>query len=460
MRRARHLPLQTNMAGTLRFARPTRYFLPPMPDGSSTAHLYRPKLATVVSEGYGLDSFRRDVVAGLTVAIVALPLSMAIAVASGVSPDRGLYAAIIGGFIVSALGGSRYQVGGPAGAFILLVSATVARFGIDGLLLTVLLSGVLLTLMGLSRMGALIRYIPHAVTVGFTCGIAVTIFASQLKDLGGLTLPGTEPGPLIPKLMALGQALGTISLPAFAVGIGSTLLIFALRWWRPTWPAMLIAVVAASLAALALGLPVETIGSHFGGIPHGLPAPQLPTITASRLLEILPAALSFTLLGGVESLLSAKVADGMTGRKHRYNMELVAQGIANIASALFGGISVTGTIARTATNIRAGARSPLAGMMHAAFLLTFMLVAAPLASFIPLAALAGVLVVVAWYMAEKREFLLLLRDWRSAAVLLATFSLTLIFDLTIGIVSGCVLAAAFAIAHRAVASEDDAGTAP
>jgi len=431
-----------------------------MPDGSSTAHLYRPKLATVVSEGYGLDSFRRDVVAGLTVAIVALPLSMAIAVASGVSPDRGLYAAIIGGFIVSALGGSRYQVGGPAGAFILLVSATVAQFGVDGLLLTVLLSGVLLTLIGLSRLGALIRYIPHAVTVGFTCGIAVTIFASQLKDLGGLTLSGAEPGPLIPKLMALGQALGTISLPAFAVGIGSTLLIFALRWWRPTWPAMLIAVVAASLAAVWLQLPVETIGSHFGGIPHGLPAPQVPTITASLLLDILPAALSFTLLGGVESLLSAKVADGMTGRKHRYNMELVAQGIANIASALFGGISVTGTIARTATNIRAGARSPLAGMMHAAFLLIFMLVAAPLASFIPLAALAGVLVVVAWYMTEKREFLLLLRDWRSAAVLLATFSLTLIFDLTIGIVSGCVLAAVFAIAHHAVASEDDGMTNP
>ena len=427
----------------------------PMPDGSSTAHLYRPKLATMVSEGYGLDSFRKDVVAALTVAIVALPLSMAIAVASGVSPDRGLYAAIIGGFLVSALGGSRYQIGGPAGAFIVLVSATVTRFGVDGLLLTVLLSGAMLTLIGLARLGSLIRYIPHAVTIGFTCGIAVTIFASQLKDLGGLTLSGPEPGSLIPKLAALGQALPTISLPALAVGVGSAALIFALRAWRPNWPGMLVAVVLASLAALFLRLPIETIGSHFGGIPHGLPAPQVPTITWPLLMDILPAALSFTLLGGIESLLSAKVADGMTGRKHRSNMELVAQGIANIASALFGGISVTGTIARTATNIRAGARSPLSGIMHAAFLLLFMLVGAPLASFIPLSTLAGVLVVVCWTMAEKQEFLRLLRDWRSAAVLLVTFSLTVLIDLTSGIVAGCLLAAAFAIAHHAVASEDD-----
>jgi SulP family sulfate permease len=426
-----------------------------MPDGSSTAHLYRPKLATMVSEGYGLGSFRKDVVAALTVAIVALPLSMAIAVASGVSPDRGLYAAIIGGFLVSALGGSRYQIGGPAGAFIVLVSATVARFGVDGLLLTVLLSGAMLTLIGLARLGSLIRYIPHAVTIGFTCGIAVTIFASQLKDLGGLKLPGAEPGLLIPKLAALGQALSTISLPALAVGAGSAALIFALRAWRPNWPGMLVAVVLASLAALFLQLPVETIGSHFGGIPHGLPAPQVPTITWPLLLEVFPAALSFTLLGGIESLLSAKVADGMTGRKHRSNMELVAQGIANIASALFGGISVTGTIARTATNIRAGARSPLSGIMHAAFLLIFMLVGAPLASFIPLSALAGVLVVVCWTMAEKQEFLRLLRDWRSAAVLLVTFSLTVLIDLTSGIVAGCLLAAVFAIAQRAIASEGD-----
>ncbi|MGH6683412.1 MAG: SulP family inorganic anion transporter [Pseudolabrys sp.] len=425
-----------------------------MPDGSAMAHLYRQKLATILSEGYGLPSFRRDVIAALTVAIVALPLSMAIAVASGVTPDRGLYTAIIGGFLVSALGGSRYQIGGPAGAFIVLVAATVAKFGVDGLLVTVFLSGVMLTLIGLSRLGSLIRYIPHAVTVGFTCGIAVTILASQLRDLGGLTLPGAEPGPLLPKVAALWQALPTVSPAALAVGAGSAAMIFLLRILRPNWPGMLFAVTCASLAAALLSLPIETIGSHFGGIPRGLPAPHLPAISLSLMLDVLPAALSFTLLGGVESLLSAKVADGMTGRKHRSNMELVAQGIANIASAFFGGISVTGTIARTATNIRAGARSPLSGIMHSGFLLLFMVAAAPLASFIPLATLAGVLVVVAWNMAEKKEFLILLRDWRSAVVLIATFALTLIENLTAGIIAGCLLAAMFAILGHAVAKED------
>jgi sulfate permease, SulP family len=424
-----------------------------MPDGSATAHLYRPKLATVLTEGYGFDSFRRDVVAALTVAIVALPLSMAIAVASGVSPERGLYTAIVGGFLVSALGGSRFQVGGPAGAFIVLVAATAGKFGVEGLLLTVLLSGLLLTLIGLLRLGSLVRYIPHAVAVGFTCGIAVTILASQLKDLGGLTLPGVEPGQLFPKLAMLGHALPTLSPAAFGVGAGSAALIFALRSWRPTWPGMLIAVVSASLAALLFHLPIETIGSHFGGVPDGLPMPKLPSVTPSRLLEVLPAALSFTLLGGVESLLSAKVADGMTGRKHRYNMELVAQGIANMASALFGGISVTGTIARTATNVRAGARSPVAGMLHAIFLLVFMLVAAPLANFIPLSALAGLLVVVCWNMAEKKEFWDLLGNWRTALVLIATFGLTLVENLTVGIIAGCLLAAMLSIFDRAILKE-------
>lgn len=401
-----------------------------MPDGSASAHLYRPKLATILAEGYNLGCFRRDMLAALTVGIVALPLSMAIAVASGVSPERGLYAAVIGGFLVSALGGSRYQIGGPAGAFIVLVAATVAKFGLEGLLLTVFVSGFMLTLIGLLRLGSLIRYIPHAVTVGFTCGIAVTIFASQIRDLAGLTLPGTEPGPLLPKLAMLGQALPTISPAAFAVGAGSAALIFLLRRLLPTWPGMLIAVVLASVGAWLFRLPVETIGSHFGELPHGLLAPRWPSISFSSLLEILPTALSFTLLGAVESLLSAKVADGMTGRKHRYNMEVVAQGIANIASALFGGISVTGTIARTATNIRAGACSPVAGMAHAAFVLIFMLVAAPLASFIPLSALAGVLVVVCWNMAEKEDFLFLLHDWRTGSVLMATFGFTLVVDLT------------------------------
>lgn len=424
-----------------------------MPDGTATAHLYRPKLLTILREGYNLDHFRKDGLAALTVAIVALPLSMAIAVASGVSPERGLYTAIVGGFVVSALGGSRFQIGGPAGAFIVLVAATAAKFGLEGLLLTVLVSGSMLVLVGALRLGSLIRHIPHAVTVGFTCGIAISIFASQIKDLGGLTLSGAEPGRLFPKLVALAGVLPTLNLSALVAGCASAALIFFLRRYRPSWPGMLIAVVAASLGVALLHLQVETIGSRFGELPHGLQMPRLPPVSLHLLWNILPAALSFTLLGGVESLLSAKVADSMTSRKHRSNMELVAQGVANIVSGLFGGISVTGTIARTATNVRAGARSPISGIMHAGFILLFLLVAAPLASFVPLCALAGVLVVVCWNMAEKEEFVRLLKDWRAAAVLLTTFGLTLIEDLSVGIIAGCLLAALFAAFRRAVPEE-------
>ena len=419
-----------------------------MPDGTATAHRYWPKLATTLAEGYGLDLLRRDAMAGLTVAILALPLSMAIAVASGVSPDRGIYTAIIGGFLVSALGGSRFQIGGPAGAFIVLVAATVTRLGIDALILTVLMSGAMLTLIGVLRLGSLIRYIPHAVTVGFTSGIAVTIALSQIKDLAGLKLLGAEPGSLLPKVLVLGQALPTLNPVALAVGVGVAGIILGLRRLRPGWPGMLVAVVAATVAASLFHLPVETLGTRFGGIPHGLPTPRLPTVSLEMLVAVFPVALSFTLLGGLESLLSAKVADSMTGRVHRSNMELVAQGIANMASALFGGISVTGTIARTATNIRAGARTPVAGVLHAVFLLGFLVIAAPLASYVPLAALAGILVVVAWNMIERREFASLLTRWRPAAVLLATFGLTLLHDLTIGIIAGCGLAALFWIAAR------------
>jgi SulP family sulfate permease len=419
-----------------------------MPDGSATAHLYRPKLATTFSDGYSLDPFRKDVTAAMTVAIVALPLSMAIAVASGVSPDRGLYAAIVGGFLVSTLSGSRYQIGGPAGAFIVLVAATAAKFGVEGLLLTVLLSGAMLVLVGLLRLGSLVRHIPHAVTVGFTTGIAVTILASQLKDFGGLHLTATEPGALVPKLAALGAALPTLDPLALGIGVGSSALIFLQMRFRPNWPGMLIAVAVASFIAILLRLPIETIGSRFGALPHGLPMPHLPPITGRLLLQVLPAALSFTLLGGIESLLSAKVADGMTGRKHRSNMELIAQGVANIGSALFGGICVTGTIARTATNVRAGACSPVSGIMHSVFLLLFMLIAAPLASFVPLSALAGVLVVVCWNMAERKEFRRLLGEWAGAIVLIATFALTLFWNLTAGIIAGCALAALLAIFRR------------
>jgi SulP family sulfate permease len=419
-----------------------------MPDGTATANHLRPKLATTLAEGYGLVGLRKDALAGLTVAIVALPLSMAIAVASGVSPERGLYTAIVGGFLVSLLGGSRYQIGGPAGAFIVLAASTAQRFGLEGLSLTVALSGCLLTLLGLVRLGSLIRYIPHAVVVGFTCAIAVTILASQIKDLCGLHLPGAEPGPLWPKLTALAAVRSSFSLAAFAVGAGSAAVIFVLRRFRPLWPGMLIALVLASAGVALLKLPVETIGGRFGALPTSLPMPRLPILSLATIVRVLPAAISFTLLGGVESLLSARVADGLTGRKHRSNMELIAQGLANIGSALFGGISVTGTIARTVTNVRAGARSPVAGMMHALFILVFLLVAGPLASFVPLAALAGVLLVVCWNMAEKTEFVRLLRQGPQALVLLATFGLTLFWDLTVGIAAGCLFAGLLAALQR------------
>jgi sulfate permease, SulP family len=402
--------------------------------------LYTPKIFTVLSERYRLDDFRADVVAGLTVAIVALPLSMAIAIASGVSPERGLYTSIIGGFLVSAFGGSRFQIGGPAGAFIVLVAATVNRHGLDGLLLATLMSGVLMLAVGLLRLGTFVKYIPYPVTVGFTAGIAVIIFSGELADLFGLTPHDKVPGPFVPKLIALFDAAPTFNPQAVAVAALSIAAIVAARRWRPHWPAYLIGVVLASMAAWAFGLHVETISSRFGGIPNTVPLPHWPNVSADKVVEMLPAALSFALLGSIESLLSAVVADSMTGRRHRSNAELVAQGIANIGSALFGGICVTGTIARTATNVRAGARGPFAGMLHFLFLLPFVVIAAPLASYIPLAALAAVLCTVAWNMAERHQFATLLRASRGdAVILLATFLLVVFRDLTEGIVVGFCL---------------------
>ncbi len=417
--------------------------------------LYTPKLVTVLKEGYGLTSLKADAISGLTVAIVALPLSMAIAIASGVTPDRGLYTSIIGGFIVSALGGSRFQIGGPAGAFIVLVSATVAQHGVDGLLLATFLSGLILAAIGLLRLGTFIKYIPYPVTVGFTAGIAVIIFASQLKDLLGLDLEN-EPGPLLPKLSAIGSALPTVNLAAVLVAAATVAIIVAIRRYRPHWPSFIIAVAITAIVVVPFGLPVETIGSRFGGIPQSLPMPHLPDFSYARVIAVLPNALSFALLGCIESLLSAVVADSMTGRRHRSNCELVAQGLANLASPLFGGICVTGNIARTATNVRSGARSPVSGMLHSVFLLLFMLVAAPLASYIPLAALAGVLAVVAWNMAEKHEFAALIRaSWGDAVVLMVTFLLVIFRDLTEGILVGFSISALLFIHRMAQTVEVD-----
>ncbi len=401
-----------------------------------------PKTVSVLKEGYGLSRLKADAIAGLTVAIVALPLSMAIAIASGVSPDRGLYAAIIGGFFVSLFGGSRHQIGGPAGAFIVLVAASVERHGVDGLMLAVIISGLIMIAAGYLRLGAYIRFIPYPVTVGFTAGIAIIIFASQLSAILGLNLPEKEPGPFADKIAYLARFVGTTNYAALAIAVGTIALIIALRRLRPGWPGMLIAVTVATLAATLLNLPVETIGSQFGGLPRGLQTPAVPTLSLEKVISVLPDAFAFALLGSIESLLSAVVADGMTGRRHRSNMELIGQGVANIASGLFGGICVTGTIARTATNVRAGATSPFSGMLHAVFLLAFMLIAAPLARFIPLAALSGVLAVVAWSMIEKPAIRALLRSSRGDAVILTVTLLLVVFrDLTEGIVAGFALGA-------------------
>jgi SulP family sulfate permease len=414
------------------------------------AELFTPKFITVLREGYGFADFRVDAISGLTVAIVALPLSMAIAIASDVDPARGLYTSVIGGFLVSLLGGSRFQVGGPAGAFIVLVALTVERHGVDGVILATMMAGVFLIAAGYLRLGTYIKFIPYPVTVGFTAGIAVIIFASQLRDLFGITLSAREPGELIPKLQALAGGLHTVNVWAVAIAAISIGIMVGLHRLRPTWPGILIAVVIAALATWALSLPVETIGTRFGGIPRELPWPALPAFTLEKARSVLPDAIAFALLGAIESLLSAVVADGMTGRRHRSNCELVAQGFANIGSALFGGICCTGLIARTATNIRAGARSPISCMLHSVFLLLFMLIAAPLASYIPLAALASVLVIVAWNMAEKQAFATLIRSSRGdATVLLVTFLLTIFRDLTQGILVGFALGAVLFINRMA-----------
>ena len=405
-------------------------------------HLFVPKLFTALRGGYHLADLRADAIAGATVAIVALPLAMALAIASGTTPDKGLVTAVVAGFLISALGGSRVQIGGPTGAFVVVVFNVIRVHGYDGLVMATLMAGAILVIAGLCRLGSWIKYIPEPVVTGFTSGIAIIIFTSQIKDFFGLTIAG-NPAGVIEQWAAYVRAAGTLSPVTFATAALALAGILILKRVAPKLPGFLIAVVLSGLAVHFFGLPVETIGTRFGGIPTGLPTPAWPSFDMARIGELVPSAFTIAFLAGVESLLSAMVADGMTGRRHRSNCELVGQGVANAASALFGGLPATGAIARTATNIRAGGRTPVSGMLHAVFLLIAMVVLGPYAVDVPLATLAAILMVVAWGMSEapKVIHLALTAPKGDRLVLLVTLVLTVAVDLTVAIEVGVVLAA-------------------
>ncbi|NVJ96266.1 MAG: SulP family inorganic anion transporter [Marivivens sp.] len=396
-----------------------------------------------------LASLRADVFAGITVAMVALPLSLAIAIASGADPSTGLVTAIVAGFLISAFGGSRVQIGGPTGAFIVVVYDVIVRHGFDGLLIATFMAGIILIIAATLRAGTLIRHIPEAVINGFTIGIAVIIASSQIKDGLGLTMDHL-PADMIEKIPALWEARETLSLAAVGVTLVTMVLIYTLRRAAPRWPGLIVAVAATSVAVPLFNLPVDTIADRFGTLSASLPAPQLPDMDVARLRELFPSALIIAFLAGIESLLSAIVADRMIDDRHKPNAELLAQGIANLASPLFGGLPATGAIARTATNVRAGGRTPLAGMIHALVILVVMWVAAPLASGLAMPALAGLLILTAWNMAEPHKWGEWMRDDRSnVALLLITLGLTVLTDLTIAIGTGVTLGLALRLRRNA-----------
>ena len=422
------------------------------------ASQFVPKLVTTFREGYGAGALRADAVAGLSVAIVALPLALAIAIASGASPEKGLQTAIIAGLVVALLGGSRFQVAGPTGAFIPVVYGVIAAHGYDGLVLATLLAGVILIVAGVARVGTLLQYMPQPLVTGFTAGIAVIIFTSQLRDLLGLEL-AVVPADFLPKLAALWSAADTVNPWALALAAGSIAATVTLRRVAPAVPGFLVVVAAGTALAAALDLPVTTIGDQFGVLPAVLPVPALPAADLARVVELLPSAFTIAFLGGVESLLSAVVADGLSGRRHRSNMELVAQGVANVATGLLGGLPATGAIARTATNIRAGAVSPVAALLQGLFLLGFLLVAMPAVAPVPLASLAAVLAVVAANMSESRQFrAFLAAPGGDRVVLLTVFGLTVLVDLTLAIQVGVVLAALFFMQRMAQVVQVQSGT--
>ncbi len=402
--------------------------------------MFRPELLSSLKT-YNRSTFSRDLLAGVTVGFVALPLALAFAIASGVPPERGIFTAIVAGLLISALGGSKVQIGGPTGAFVVIVAGIAATHGYDGLVLCMFLAGGLLIALGLSRMGGLIKFIPFPVITGFTSGIAVVIFSTQIKDLLGLRLEDV-PVDFVEKWIAYAVSLSTVNFAAAAVGIGTIVINVVLRRFAPRSPSMLIGLIAASAAVSVFNLDVETIGSRFGELPRSLPTPSLPSFDFEKFRAMVSPAFTVGMLAAIESLLSATVADGMTGGKHKPNMELIAQGAANIGAAIFGGIPATGAIARTATNVKSGARTPVAGIIHALTLALILILAAPLASAIPLASLAGLLVLVAYNMSEIGHFRSLLRAPHSdVMVLLSTFMLTVLVDLTVAVEVGIVLAA-------------------
>jgi len=411
---------------------------------------YLPKSIVCLREGYNWQTFLRDLIAGVTVGVIALPLAMAFGIASipmdvasevGLSPPAmGLYTAVVAGFLISALGGSRVQIGGPTGAFIVIVYGIAAKHGYSGLATATLMAGVIIILMGAFRFGAMIKFIPYPVTTGFTSGIAVIIATSQIKDFFGLSMESV-PAEFFEKLRAFFAHATTWSPATLAVGAGSLTLLIVLRRLAPRLPGAIIAVIAASVVVYLFKVPVETIGSRFGGIPRSLPVPHLPPISLEMVRNLIPEATTIAMLGSIESLLSAVVADGMSGGRHKADCELVAQGVANISVVIFGGIPATGAIARTTANVKSGAKTPVAGMIHALTLLAIMAALAPLASAIPLAALAAILMIVAWNMSEIGHFRYILRAPKSdALVLLTTFGLTVFTDLTIAVGVGMVLA--------------------
>ena len=408
--------------------------------GYQQSRAFVPKLLTVLQEGYGGDRLRGDVLAGLTVAIVALPLAMALGIASGASPDKGLITAIVAGLFISALGGSRVQIGGPTGAFVVVVYGVIALHGYDGLLLATLMAGAILIIAGYSGFGRLIRFVPHPVVTGFTAGIAVIIAASQIRDFLGLP---REPlsGSLPEQMDQVLHLLSAIDPATAAVGVGALLLLVGMKRFTPKLPAYLIAILLFSTIVMILAAPVDTIGSRFPEMNLGLPFPAVPPFSLAKIEAVLPAAFTIAFLAGIEALLSAVVADGMTGFRQRSNQELVGQGFANIASSLFGGLPATGAIARTATNIRAGGTTPFSGIFHALFLLLFVLLAGRLMQLVPMAVLAAILLIVAWGMSEAGRFISLLQTKSSERwILLVTFGLTVMVDLAVAIGVGVTLA--------------------